>query len=63
MFAIAPDKFLKISSALSGRLREQKRCPTQRAPDWWESARFQAGALNWFHVGVVSSPQPRQPAA
>ena len=24
-------------------------CPTQRAPDWWESARFQAFA--WLEVG------------
>jgi hypothetical protein len=35
--------------------------PTQRAPDWWESARFQAVcvALSWFRQnGVVSSRPP-----
>jgi hypothetical protein len=39
--------------------------PTQRAPDWWESARFQAFrvASSWFRQsGVVSSrpPVPRR---
>src|SRR6266545_7834749 len=35
--------------------------PTQRAPDWWESARFQAVCLaqDWFRQsGVVSSRPP-----
>jgi hypothetical protein len=35
--------------------------PTQRAPDWWESARFQAVSLawSWFRQnGVVSSRPP-----
>ena len=35
--------------------------PTQRAPDWWESARFQAVCLawSWFRQsGVVSSHPP-----
>src|SRR3989304_134035 len=34
---------------------------TQRAPDWWESARFQAVSLagSWFcQSGVVSSHPP-----
>jgi hypothetical protein len=38
-----------------------KFCPTQRAPDWWESARFQAVCLawSWFRQnGVVSSRPP-----
>lgn len=37
------------------------RHPTQRAPDWWESARFQAVfvAWSWFRQnGVVSSRPP-----
>ena len=36
-------------------------CPTQRAPDWWESPRFQAlcVAWSWFRQnGVVSSHPP-----
>jgi hypothetical protein len=36
-------------------------CPTQRAPDWWESARFQAVFLasSWCRQsGVVSSRSP-----
>ena len=35
--------------------------PTQRAPDWWESARFQVFfvAWSWFRQnGVVSSRPP-----
>jgi len=35
--------------------------PTQRAPDWWESARFQTVFLarSWFRQnGVVSSRPP-----
>jgi hypothetical protein len=43
-------KFLKVKSGL-----------TQRAPDWWESARFQAVgvAWSWFRQsGVVSSRPP-----
>jgi len=35
--------------------------PTQRAPDWWESARFQAGSLaqaGFRQSGVVSSHPP-----
>ena len=35
--------------------------PTQRAPDWWESARFQAlyVATSWFRQnGVVASRPP-----
>ena len=35
--------------------------PTQRAPDWWESARFQAlsVASSWFRQsGVISSRPP-----
>ena len=35
--------------------------PTQRAPDWWESARFQAlyVAWSWFRQnGVISSHPP-----
>ncbi len=38
-----------------------KYCPTPRAPDWWESARFQAVfvARSWFRQnGVVSSHLP-----
>jgi hypothetical protein len=34
---------------------------TQRAPDWWESARFQAFSLaqSWFRQnGVISSRPP-----
>jgi hypothetical protein len=29
----------------TGKLIDDKNCPTQRAPDGWESARFQAGLL------------------
>jgi hypothetical protein len=35
--------------------------PTMRAPDWWESARFQAVRLAWswsWQSGVVSSRPP-----
>jgi hypothetical protein len=38
-----------------------QRSPTQRAPDWWESARFQAVfvAWSWFRQsGVLSSHPP-----
>jgi hypothetical protein len=38
-----------------------KSSPTQRAPDWWESPRFQAVsfAQGWFRQsGVVSSRPP-----
>ena len=41
---------------------QSRRSPTQRAPDWWESARFQAVcvAWSWFRQsGVVSSPHQR----
>jgi len=37
------------------------RSPTQRAPDWWESARFQAVCVAWSGFrqnGVVSSRPP-----
>jgi hypothetical protein len=35
-------------------------CPTQRAPDGWESARFQAVyvASSWFHQSGVTSSHP-----
>jgi hypothetical protein len=35
-------------------------CPTQRAPDWWESARFQAvyAAQSWFRQGGVVLSHP-----
>jgi hypothetical protein len=39
----------------------QDRNPTQRAPDWWESARFRAVrvAWSWFRQsGVLSSHPP-----
>src|SRR5688572_6147664 len=39
----------------------QERRLTQRAPDWWESARFQAdcAASSWFRQnGVISSRPP-----
>jgi len=34
--------------------------PTQRAPDWWESARFQAVcvAWSWFRQNSVVSSRP-----
>ena len=34
--------------------------PTQRAPDWWESARVQAGyvAWSWFRQNGVTSSRP-----
>jgi len=35
--------------------------PTQRAPDWWESARFQAVCVAWSgfrQSGVTSSHPP-----
>jgi len=35
--------------------------PTQRAPDWWESARFQSVSVaqGWFRQsGVISSHPP-----
>jgi hypothetical protein len=49
-----------------GSPREDRFCRvklrlTQRAPDWWESARFRAVcvALSWFHYnGVVASRPP-----
>jgi len=31
--------------------------PTQRAPDWWESARFQA--VFWAQAGSVKATLPR----
>ncbi len=40
---------------------KSKSCPTQRAPDWWESPRFQAVcvARSWFRQsGVISSHPP-----
>jgi hypothetical protein len=38
----------------------KKRRPTQRAPDWWESARFQAVcvAWSWFRQSGVASSHP-----
>lgn len=47
------EKIVVYASAKSGL--------TQRAPDWWESARFQAVcvAWSWFRQsGVVSSRPP-----
>jgi len=34
--------------------------PTQRAPDWWESPRFQAVSLpsSWFRQSDVVSSRP-----
>ena len=42
-------------------LFKQKVCLTQRAPDWWESARFQAvfSAQSWFRqIGFTPSHPP-----
>jgi hypothetical protein len=35
--------------------------PTQRAPDWWESARFQAvsWARGWFRQSGITSSRQR----
>ena len=40
------------------KAHSESNCPTQRAPDWWESARFQAVA--WLGVDSVkiASPHP-----
>ena len=37
-----------------------KNCPTQRAPDGWESARFQAVCVAWsgFRQNGVASSRP-----
>jgi len=37
-----------------------KKRPTQRAPDWWESARFQALCVAWrgFRQNGVASSRP-----
>jgi hypothetical protein len=45
-----------LEEKIAGELR-----PTQRAPDWWESARFQAVCLAWSRFrqnGVISSRPP-----
>ncbi len=34
-------------------------CPTQRAPDGWESARFQA--VSWLEVGSGKAALPPPP--
>jgi hypothetical protein len=36
----------------------QEICPTKRAPDWWESARFQTAfvAWSWFRQNGESCP-------
>jgi len=47
-----------FSGTGSSQIKER---PTQRAPDWWESARFQAlwVAWSWFRqIGVLSSRPP-----
>ena len=55
--------FVLSSEVSFGRARRWnvKKRLTQRAPDWWESARFQAVcvASNWFRQnGVISSRPP-----
>ena len=37
-------------------------CPTQRAPDWWESARFQAFCVAWSWLRQNSVTSSRPPA-
>jgi hypothetical protein len=39
----------KEAFLLSHRSSQHKGCLTMRAPDWWESARFQA--VSWLEVG------------
>jgi hypothetical protein len=49
---------LAMVLVFSQRVRRNKKRPTQRALDWWESARFQAVSVawGWFRQsGVVSS--------
>ena len=50
---------LGVSSFPSQGARH-KTCPTQRAPDGWESARFQAGCVAWsgFRQSGVPPPAP-----
>jgi len=48
-------------TVLAGVAFKAKSGITKRAPDWWESARFQAGSVarSWFRQsGVVSSHPP-----
>jgi len=52
---------MTVVSFFSHRFGKRKGCLTQRAPDWWESPRFQAvcAARGWFRQnGVVSSRPP-----
>jgi len=51
-------KIMRISADYASKDPER---PTQRAPDWWESARFQAVCVAWSEFrqnSVVSSRPP-----
>jgi len=50
-----------LLSPSSRRIGLHKGCLTQRAPDWWDSARFQAVFVAWSWLrqnSVVSSRPP-----
>ena len=51
---------MAVVSFFSHRFGKRKSCLTQRAPDWWESARFQAVfvAGSWFRQGSVVLSRP-----
>ena len=38
----------------------RKSRPTQRAPDWWESARFHAVSWTWTNSGKAARSRPAQ---
>ena len=60
---LALEKIRKANGELFDSLTktvEMRSRPTQRAPDWWESPRFQAVSLaqGWFRQNSVVSSHP-----